>query len=327
MGDLNWISQEAHKIHDYFEAVFYLLITVFLLVGVLIEYFKLPLGFSPGFGPLVGRVLVAAILLHTYPEVSNTVRDVSTALSEKLGNLAQFKFALNKMGEKVEQLSWSWTSVKQSVIVIISYLAFFLLYFSVHVAQAIYLYTYLLLYIFSPVLIALFVLPQTSAATGGLYRSLIEVSLWKPLWCVIATIIWSSGISDILAEGSQINFLTAVCFSLIAAGSLLATPLVIHALAGAGLSSMASNISSIGVPGIGTITPLRTIASATQMGKRSFNAALFSADWATRSIPKANQVVQKVPRFRVPTKDPIFERREDFQRSGGKPKPTSGGKK
>ncbi len=317
MSDIGWIAQEAHKIHDWFQTIFFLLVTVFLLVGVIVEYFKLPIGGTPSFGPLVGRVLIAAILLYTYPEVANMLRNVTTALSEKLGDLAGFRVALDKMGQKVDQLSWSWTSVRQSVIVGLSYLAFFLLYFSVHVAQAIHLYSSVLLYICSPILIALFVLPQTAAATSGLYRSLIEVSMWKPVWCIIATLVWSTGISEIQAEGSGVSFLSAVCFCLIAAGSLLATPMVVHALAGAGLSSMAQNVSTIAVPGVGSVTPLKTVSSGWNTVGRVANAGLTGAEIATRNHTKVNQVVKQIPRFNVPDRPPVFITK----------KPNDGGKK
>lgn len=317
MNDIGWIAQEAHKIHDYFQTIFFLLVTVFLLVGVLVEYFKLPLGGTPSFGPLVGRVLVAAILLYTYPEIANMLRDVTSALSEKLGDLAGFRVALDKMGQKVDQLSWSWTSVRQSVIVGLSYLAFFLLYFSVHVAQAIYLYSSVLLYVCSPILIALFVLPQTAAATSGLYRSLIEISMWKPVWCIIATLVWSTGISEIQGAGSSVSFLSAVCFCLIAAGSLLATPMVVHALAGAGLSSMAQNVSAISVPGVGSVTPIKAASSSWNTMGRIANVGLTGADLATHNHNKVNQVVKQIPRFNVPSRPPVFVTK----------KPNEGGKK
>ncbi len=315
MNDIGWIAAEAHKIHDFFQGIFFVLVTVFLLLGVLVEYFKLPLGITPSFGPLVGRVLIAAILLYTYPEIANMLRNVTAALSQKLGDLASFRIALDKMGTKVEQLSWSWTSVRQSVIVAISCLSFFLLYFSVHLAQAIYLYTSVLLYICSPILIALFVLPQTAAATSGLYRSLIEVSMWKPVWCIIATLVWSTGISEIQGTSSNVSFLSAVCFCLIAAGSLVATPMVVHALAGAGLSSMAQNVSSIAVPGVGAVTPLKTITSAWNTTGRITNAGITGAEIATRNISKVNHVVKKIPRFNVPEKPPLFVTQE--KKKGG----------
>jgi hypothetical protein len=204
---IQFIAQEAHKIHDWFLALFYILITLFLLYGIISEYFKLPLGGTPNFQVLLGRVLVAVILLQAYPQISNFFADISDLLVKKLGDLGDINAALKRVGDKVHTLSWSWTSVKESLIVLISYLCFLLLYFSVHLADAIYLYTIVLLYIFSPILIALFVLPQTAGATSGLFRSLIEASMWKPVWCVLGTILWSTGVSDIQSGKNDISFL------------------------------------------------------------------------------------------------------------------------
>jgi hypothetical protein len=306
MSDITWIAQEAERIHYWLHGLFFLLVTVFLLFGVVVEYFKMPLGGTPSFGPLVGRALVASLLLYSYPEISNLLRAISQGLSEQLGELAHFKTALQRMGEKVEELSWSWTSVRQSVIVAVSYLSFFLLYFSVHVAQATYLYASVLLYVVSPLLIALFVLPQTSGATKGLFCSLIEISLWKPLWCIIATLVWSTGVSSIQGEGTGISFLSAICFSLIGAGSLLITPVVVHALAGAGLSSMTSNLSSISVPGVGSLTPGKAMTQGWQMTGHISNATLTGIELATSRAQRAQKIVKAIPRFNVPQRPPIF---------------------
>ncbi len=44
MADLSWLANEAHQIHAIFTSVFYGLISLLLVVGVLLEYFKLPVG-------------------------------------------------------------------------------------------------------------------------------------------------------------------------------------------------------------------------------------------------------------------------------------------
>jgi hypothetical protein len=73
---------------------------------------------------------------------------------------------------------------------ILSFLTFFILYFSIHIADSFYIYVWVMLYVFSPLLIALYVLPVTASATSGLFRSLIEVASWKIVWSVIATLLW-----------------------------------------------------------------------------------------------------------------------------------------
>jgi len=312
MLDLAWISKEAIQIHKYFESLFYALTTVLLLLGVLIEYFKLPLASVPAIGPLVGRILIAFVLLHTYPEASRLCADLTDGISRHLGDFNQFKLVLDRMGDRLGEFSWSWVSVKGSLILGISFLAFFLLYFSIHVAQAFLLYTYTLLYVFSPVLIALFTLPQTAGATRALYRSLFEASCWKIVWSVLATLLWSTGVSD-LAQHE--NLLSAICFNLILAGSLILTPFLVHALAGKGVSSMTGTLGTIAIGGLTTITPAKALSAGARFGKRSYNRAVAVSDAVTRKrFPKVNEYVRQAPLFRVPSPPPLFEKPKDERR-------------
>ena len=158
---------------------------------------------------------------------------------------------------------------------ILSFITFFLLYFLVHVCNAFILYTWTLLYVFSPLLIALFVIPATSGATKALYRSLIEVSSWKIVWSVIATLVWSSALSQINKPVHEISFLTAICFNLILAGSLLLTPVIVHSLAGSGLASVARTIGGIAV-GATMITPSKVASTSKDFVQRTYGGNLFN---------------------------------------------------
>ena len=125
MMDLSFVSNQAREIHDLFSGFFYMLVFSLLLLGIVIEYFKWPLGNMPSFTSLIGRAFVAAILLNAYPEISNTVADISDAVASKLGDFNQFKLILSSMSDKMTTLTWSWLSVKESVIMIISFVTFF----------------------------------------------------------------------------------------------------------------------------------------------------------------------------------------------------------
>lgn len=261
MTDLNWLAQEAHKIHDYFESLFYALILVMLLIGVLAEFFKWPIGGTPAFAPLVGRVFVAAFLLHAYPDISNLVASLADSIASHLGDLNQFTLVQQRYGEIWEKMSWNWVSVKDTISMAITYVCFYLLYFSVFISDAFFLYTWTLLYVFSPILIALYILPATASATAALFRSLIEVACWKIVWAVLATLLWSAGLSAMNQDAADIPFLTVIGFDLILAGSVLLTPLVVHGLAGSGLASTARSFGGIAIGGL-TLSPLAVAGQA-----------------------------------------------------------------
>ena len=307
MPDMTWLSQQAQLIHSYFSSLFYLFVTVLLLIGVMCEYFKFSIGGIPSFAPLLGRVLIAAILLHTYPEIARTVADFSDLMAKKLGDLNQFKFVLNHMADKVQHFSWSWVSVKGSLVLFISFITFFLLYFSVHVTQAFLIYTWAVLYVFSPILIALYVLPQTAGATSGLFRSLFEASAWKVVWAVLATLLWSTGVSEVSNE----NVIAATCFNLILAGSLLLTPLIVHLIAKGGLSTLASAGGSMAVGGIASLTPAKVAVWGKNFAKHGYNNSLSAATLATTAFPNAQKSIQNIPRFKMPERKPVFEKRDE----------------
>jgi hypothetical protein len=269
MMDVSWLAAQAKQVHDIFFQLFYILITTFLLLGVFIEYFKWPLGQVPAFSSLVGRTMVAAILLYSYPEVSNLIADVVDALSKQLGDLNKFDLVLAKMGEKAHELTWSWIGFKESIIGLISYITFFLLYISVYAIDAFLAFTWTILYVFSPLLIAMFVLPSTAVATKTLYKSLIEVALWKIVWSVLATLLWSMALSYVNQQGSSINFLTAIFLNLMLAGSLLLTPLVVHSLAGSGFASLAQNAGGL-IAGATMAAPLAFAKNAYNKGKKTY---------------------------------------------------------
>lgn len=259
--DMSWLAGEAKQIHAIFSALFYSIVLTMLLLGVVSSYFRMPLGAVPEFLHLVGRAVVAAVLLAALPEIMNTVADLTDQLAAQIGNLHNFKLVTARLGEKIETMTWSWVSVKDSVLLVISYLTFFLLYVSVYMADTLYLFTWALLYIFSPLLIAGFVLPSTSAATKGLFQALIEVSLWKVTWSVLAALLWSFALSEINRPEYEVDFLTAILLNVLLAFSVLMTPLIVGKLLRGGLHTGAASLGGT-ILGAVALTPTGMVGMA-----------------------------------------------------------------
>lgn len=306
MADLSWLANEAHQIHGIFSNVFYGLLSLLLIIGVLLEYFKLPMGGMPSITTLVGRAIIAILLLHSYPEITDIITRITDSITDQLGDLNNFKLVLSKMGDRMEDMSWSWVSVKNSAMMIVSFIAFFVLYISVYICEAFMIYTWTLLYVFSPLLIAFFVLPQTSGGTKALFRSLIEVSLWKVVWSVLSTLLWSAALIE-MEKIDDTNFITIISFNLILAGSVLLTPLVVNALTKNGLSGLVGNVGGIAV-GASVLTPSKVLKGASLQGKRAYNQGLGFARKATENnYPRARRFVRKMPQFNVPKRQTIFK--------------------
>ena len=145
--DISWISSQAKEIHTFFVSIFYSLAVLLILIGVVIDYFKLPIGGVPAFQQLLGRALIAAILLVAYPQISNWVAAVSDAVSDHLGSVNTVDQVLKTAGATLKDHSWSWTSLGDTVLSIVSMLAYFILYLSIYFFDAAVVYCLVLLYI------------------------------------------------------------------------------------------------------------------------------------------------------------------------------------
>lgn len=308
MVDLSWLSAQAKTIHDVFVHFFYGIATVLILIGVVIEYFKLPLGGSGLVPQLVARTLISAVLLHSYAEVSNTIAEVTDALAHQLGDLNQFKVVLASFSDRLHHMTVSWTSVKDSILMLVSFVLFFILYVSVYLADAGIIFGWTLLYIFSPLLIVLYILPVTAQATSTLYRSLFEISAWKIVWSVLATLLWSFALSTVNRPEAQVDFITVLALNLILAASILFTPKVVHALMSKGIAGISSEMAGVS-----------TAASMLNPGARAAKIA----SWGDSKIG-TGAVGRFADRSMTRMKDHFFPPRSRPLKRGG-PSPDGGG--
>lgn len=308
MLDFTWLAAEAKTIHFIFSNLFYSMITFCLLVGVFIEFFKLPIGGLPSFTPLLGRSVIAVIMLSSFPEFLNLVGDLTDGLSSKIGELNEFKYVLNRMGDQLDKLTWSWTSVKQMTIVAISFIAFFILYISVYVSEAIYFYSWTLLYIFSPLCFALYVLPQTQNAALGIYKAIIKVASWKVVWSVLATLLWSAALTDLEKLGDNANFLTVILFNLMLAGSLLFTPLISNLLFGGNFAQAATKAGSFAVGsammGAGKLMNAKSVKGISQTTRNLPRNTLDSAKSMLKTRQDKKAIEKRPSLIKTPEKLP-----------------------
>lgn len=259
--DSAWLAQEAQKLHAIFQNAFFSMLVTFLLVAAVMEFLKMPLGESPAFSTLVGRCLLATLLLIALPEIMNFVADATDSIAKEIGDLNNFKLVLGKLGEKLKSLTISWTSFRDAITILISFLSFFALYVTVYFADAAFLFCWTLIYVFSPLVLALYVFPQTAGATRALFRSILEVSLWKICWSVMATLLWSTALSNINQPDANINWLTSIVMNLMLMISVLMTPKLVRALLAGGIGEFASNAQGA-VMGAASLTPPVALAKA-----------------------------------------------------------------
>jgi len=283
--DLNWLAQEAKHVHDLFSTMFYSLILTLLILGVVINYFRMPMGQVPEFFHLVGRAIIAAFLLAALPEIMNALADVTDQLAREFGQLNNFKLVGSRLGEKIGTFTWSWVSVKDSVLILISYVTFFILYITVYLADTLFLFTWMLLFIFSPILIAAFTLPSTAQATRSLFQSLIQVCAWKIVWSILASLLWSYALSEVNKPEYDVDFLTAILLNLLLAFSIVITPLLVRGFFKSGIHNASASLGGA-ILGAAALTPPGLIAKSKGLTTRAATAYRERTKSRNPNIPK-----------------------------------------
>jgi hypothetical protein len=259
--DPHFLATEAQKLHGIFQNAFFVMLGAFLTLAAVMELLKMPLGDSPGIATLLGRALLASLLLIALPEVMNFVADATDSISREIGDLNSFHLVLSRLGEKLRDLSFSWTSLKDVVTILLSFLSFFGLYVTVYFAEAAFLFAWTLIYVFSPLVLALYVFPATAGATRALFRSILEVSLWKIAWACMAALLWSTALSEINKPEAHVNWLTSIVLNLMLMISVLLTPKIVRALFSGGIAEFAGSMGTA-VQGAASLTPPAALAKA-----------------------------------------------------------------
>jgi hypothetical protein len=136
-------------------------------------------------------------------------------------------------------------------------------------------YCLVLLYIFSPLMIAFYILPQTASLTSGLFRTLFEIATWKIVWSVLGTLLWSSALNN-FKNGGQGNFITLLALTLMLALSIVLTPLVVKSLISGALSGIASQTAGMAAMGLsaGALSPVAIAGTAKVVTAKTGSMAL-----------------------------------------------------
>lgn len=274
MTDMAWIVETSRELRLIFESSFYAFAGMLLMIGILMEFFKFPIGGVPSFAPLVGRVIVAFLLLVSYQDVANAISELSDALSAEISNTNDMLGGVETAWSKIRDLDWGWVSIGQTLIWFFGYISYVILYISVFFFDAAIVFVWMLCFVMSPLLIALFILPQTAMATKALYRTLLEVAAWKVVWSLTSALLWKSTLTQLGSEASP-NFITTVAYMLMLSISVLATPFLVKSFLGSGLSAL-SGMAMAGAAAMasgGVLTPAGFKSAVTGVPKKSLNTA------------------------------------------------------
>ena len=275
--NLDVLGSLVRDLYQGLSQLFYVLLPVAILFSVLFGFLK---SGDANYPDVLKRAFVAALLLASFPEVSNVILDVCDGIALKIDNMS----GLETFMRMAEEKSRSYSTAKHVLLLkfddlfmaILSFASFILLYIARYITIALYYFYWVLLSVCAPLMILCYIFPRTAGITANLYRGLIEVACWKILWSIMSAMLTSISYGNIYqTEGS---YLTLIVMNFIIAIALLFTPMIMRSLIGEGVQATAQTIGTtaalamVALPA--RIASVQQVSRAALSNTRSFSTQM-----------------------------------------------------
>lgn len=266
MPQFELLGTLVRDIHQMFVSFYYMALPVCIVLAVILGHFG---GGETNHVDTVKRVMISALLLVGFPEISNAIIGICDGVALKIDDMSGLETVMRMAQEK----SSSYVGAKNVlllqfndlIIAVLSYLSFLVLYISRYLTIAMYYFFWVLLSALSPVMILCYVFPQTAYITKNLFKGLIEVASWKIIWALLSAMLAALSYGNMYAtEGS---YLALIVLNFVISLGMLMTPLVMKAILGEGAQALAG---TLGAASIASMAALPSRAAALTLASKSY---------------------------------------------------------
>ncbi|MBI4925853.1 MAG: hypothetical protein HY843_08015 [Bdellovibrio sp.] len=270
MNDFSLLGSLAMKLHQEFVNIFYLLLPVFFMIALAIDWFRNPAG-SSDFLLTFKRAFVATLLLVGFQEISQAILVISSGIADKIDNVNNLDNLIQMAGNKAKGYTLSPTSIvlgfNDLLIAVLTFLSYVVLYIARYLIVALYHFMWLFLSISAPLLLLFHLFRGTSQIPINLFKSMIEVASYKIVWAIMSSMMTALAFGNAYAADG--NYLTVILLNFIIAIAMLGTPLIVKSVVGSGLNSAAESIGAGAVVAIAA-APAR-VATSVNFGRQVLN--------------------------------------------------------
>lgn len=244
--NLEVLGSLVRDLYQGLSQLFYVMLPLAILFSVVLGYLK---SGDANYPDIIKRSFVAALLLASFPEVSNVILDICDGIAAKIDNMSGLETFMRMAQEK----SQSYATAKNVLLLkfddlfmaILSFGSFLLLLIARYITIALYYFYWVLLSVCAPLMILCYVFPKTANITANLYKGLIEVACWKILWAIMSAMLTSLSFGNIYQ--TQGSYLTLIVMNFVIAIALLFTPMLMRSLVGEGVHATAQTIGTTAV--------------------------------------------------------------------------------
>ena len=236
----DWLPELSHKIHTNLIQLYWILIAPFVLLLIILEFFRFPEK-SIGATNIIKRAVVSVILLLTFQDITNFVSSISDGIVDFVEGPTKIMDLLEVLKQKGDEYKADLFDFKQHIVLFFSFLAYLIAYLGVFVSNALIHFVTGILYCVSPLMILMYCSERTSFICTNLYKGLLSVATWRILWSILGAFLLKLATHP--AIGDWGNVFTSIIVSVCVGISMLFIPYFAKSLISDGLVSMASGMA------------------------------------------------------------------------------------
>lgn len=244
MDNFAALGSLSQRLHQEFVNLYYILLPVFFMLAIVIDWFRNPAG-SPEFLETLKRAFIATILVAGFQEIANTILMITSGIADQISDMSGLDSVMKMASEKARSYTLTPMSLvlgfNDLMIAALSFLSFIVLYIAQYITVAVFHFMWLFLGITAPLLMLFNLFKGTAQITVNLFKSLIEVACYKIVWAILSAMITALAFGNAYAMDG--NYLTAIVLNFVIAIAMLGTPMIVKALVGSGLSSVGESLA------------------------------------------------------------------------------------
>ena len=307
----DWPVEVAKEIRSELIELYWLMLGVIIVLAIIGELFKVSEK-RPNPNDILKRVVISMILLWSFGDVINMIGMVTDGIVEKMGGMANLDDLLAGLGKTYEAEMPGMFKFRQMLLYVGGLACYAVSLLGYYLIEVLINFVYTVLYILSPLLILAYVPESTSFVTKNLYRGLLQVALWKILWCIMGALLVK--LSSHPLAGGWDNYFMRALLNLFVGISLLTIPLFAKGLLTDGLASFASGIAGASTVPVAQFMSRLPINTLKKGGKEIFTGFSGTRKFSGRRVTGMKKRVKKTKKKLAGTRDEARKNRTN----GGK---------
>lgn len=264
----------ARDLYERTSAISYQLLLPLFLLSCLMGY-SADLGISGSILMRLKRLVMAALLLASFPMVAEFVQIIGVEIAKSIDDMTGIDMILDAAAKRADTYSLDLTTLinmgSDFLLGLLTFLSFLILMIARYFLLAFQHFYWLLLIVLAPFLILTTLFESSAGIAKNLYKNLFQIAAWPVIWSILSAFLKTMPFANIYAVDGEL--LTIIVLNLIISIALLFSPFILSQLCEGATLSVGSTLRGGLMKVISTTNPKLMAMQGLNKAKSTYRVA------------------------------------------------------